>query len=267
MMAATRVSITWLGVRKTLTPAQKEQAADTFGAEGGFVSAGKKLLDTSAPAFKLVTSVRGRAVAYWKGLTLPFPEPGIRLIRQSDVDLFTRQMAVFQAELSDAVSELNAEYGDLKRAAANRLGSLYNPADYPTSLLGLFSIEYDFPSVEPPDYLRQLRPDLYEQECARVQQRFNEAVELAEQAFVGELQRLVSHLNERLTGEQDGRPKVFRDSAVENLAEFFERFRRLNIRSNHDLDEIVHQATSNSLATSRRLPNRRPRTDRNWSRP
>ena len=44
-MAAARLSFTWLGVRKTLTSAQKNQAADTFGAEGKFLSAGKKLLN------------------------------------------------------------------------------------------------------------------------------------------------------------------------------------------------------------------------------
>jgi len=33
-MAAARVSFTWLGVRKTLSREQKEQAAESFGAEG-----------------------------------------------------------------------------------------------------------------------------------------------------------------------------------------------------------------------------------------
>ncbi len=45
-MAAVRVAFCWFGVRKTLTPEQKAQAADTFGAEGQYLSAGKKLLDT-----------------------------------------------------------------------------------------------------------------------------------------------------------------------------------------------------------------------------
>ena len=45
-MAAARVAFCWFGVRKTLTPEQKAQAADTFGAEGQYLSAGKKLLDT-----------------------------------------------------------------------------------------------------------------------------------------------------------------------------------------------------------------------------
>ena len=49
-MAAVRVSLSWFGTRKTLTPEQVAQAADTFGAEGGFLSAGKKLLDTRHPA-------------------------------------------------------------------------------------------------------------------------------------------------------------------------------------------------------------------------
>ena len=73
-MAAARLSFTWLGVRKSLTSAQKDQAADSFGAEGKFLSAGKKLLDTAHPAFKAVTAIRGQTVAYWKSVSLPFPE-------------------------------------------------------------------------------------------------------------------------------------------------------------------------------------------------
>ena len=88
-MAAVRVSFTWFGARKTLTPQQKAQAAESFGAEGDFLSAGKKLLDTRHPRFKAVTSVRNRTGAYWRAMSLPFPEPGIRLIRQDAIDAFT----------------------------------------------------------------------------------------------------------------------------------------------------------------------------------
>ena len=103
-------------------------------------------------------------------------------------------------------------------------------------------MEFEFPSVEPPDYLQQLNPQLYDEECQRVQARFSEAVRLAEEAFTAELARLVSHLTERLSGQEDGKPKVFRDSAVENLTEFFGRFRSLNVRSNEQLDRLVADA-------------------------
>jgi hypothetical protein len=241
-MAAVRLSVRWLGVRKTLNAQQKAQAADTFGAEGEFLSAGKKLIDTRHPAFKAVTAVRTRSVGFWKSLTLPYPEPGLRLIRQDAIDSFDARMQSFREELNEAVAALNERYGSLKAAAAERLGSLYSEGDYPATLDGLFSLDWDFPSVEPPDYLRQLKPELYEQECQRVSARFDEAVQLAEQAFVDELSGLIAHLTERLSGQADGKPKVFRDSAINNLIEFFERFQHLNVRSNEQLDELVERA-------------------------
>jgi hypothetical protein len=241
-MAAVRLSFVWFGVRKTLTNEQKSQAADTFGAEGNYLSAAKKLLDTSHPAFKAVTSVRSRTIAYWRGISLPYPEPGVRLIRQDDVTAFSVQVTTLQAELTEAVSTLSDRYQELKSLARQRLGRLFSTIDYPPSLLGMFALTYDFPSLEPPDYLRQLSPELYEQEAKRVAARFQEAVELAEQAFLEEFAKVVSHLTERLSGQEDGKAKVFRDSAVENLHEFFERFRHLNVRSSQQLEELVSQA-------------------------
>jgi hypothetical protein len=105
-----------------------------------------------------------------------------------------------------------------------------------------FTVSWDFPAVEPPNYLQQLNPALYEQQCQRVQARFDEAVQLAEQAFLEELSKLVEHLGERLSGADDGKPKVFRDSAVENIGEFFDRFRRLNVHSSEQLDGVVERA-------------------------
>lgn len=241
-MAAARLSFTWLGTRKSLTVEQKNLAADSFGAEGKFLSAGKKLLDTSHSAFKAVTTIKGRCQSYWRAVSLPYPEPGIRLIPQRNIADFDRQVAGFREELVEAVERLDAHYGELRSAARRRLGNLFDPTDYPISLIGLFGIEHEYPSVEPPDYLRQLNPALYEQECQRVQARFDEAVQLAEQAFVEELAKLVEHLGERLSGDADGKPKVFRDTAVTNLTEFFERFRTLNVRSNDQLDDLVQRA-------------------------
>jgi hypothetical protein len=106
----------------------------------------------------------------------------------------------------------------------------------------LFGVEWDFPSVEPPGYLAELNPALFEEECRRVSARFDEALALTEEAFSTELTGLISHLSERLSGAVDGKPKVFRDSAVTNLVEFFDRFRRLNVRSNDQLETLVAQA-------------------------
>jgi hypothetical protein len=240
--AAVRVSFTWFGVRKALTNEQKNQAAEPFGAEGEYLSARKKLLDTKHAAYKEVTGVRGKVGAYWRSLTLPFPEPGIRLIRQHEVEGFNQQMASYRVELEAAVRRLDNHYAELQSAARRRLGDLFDPNDYPPSLRGLFGVDWDFPNVEPPEYLCQLNPAIYEQERSRVTARFEEAVTLAEQAFISEFAKLIEHLTERLSDNGEGERKIFRDSAISNLTEFFNRFRQLNVRSNQELDALVEQA-------------------------
>jgi hypothetical protein len=145
-------------------------------------------------------------------------------------------------ELHEAVGRLQERYAGLKEAARRRLGRLYDERDYPPSLSGLFALHWDFPSVEPPQYLLRLDPGLYAREAGRVAARFDEAVRLAESAFVAEFSQLVGHLVQRLEGPEDGKPKVFRDSAVQNLSEFFQRFRSLNVSGNGELDELVGKA-------------------------
>jgi hypothetical protein len=241
-MAAVRLAFTWLGVRKTLAPEQRTTAARAFHADRELLSASKLILDTKNTAYRNVARVRSEASGYWRAETLPFPEAGLRLLHQQKLAAFDSRMAQYRQELRDAASELAGQYDQIKSEAERRLGTLFNASDYPTTLDGLFDLEVTYPAIEPPAYLVSLHPEVYQQEQARVRERFESAVELAEQAFATELQRLTAHLAERLTGLHDGQPKVFRDSAVENLREFFERFRRLNIRSSPELDMLVEEA-------------------------
>jgi hypothetical protein len=241
-MAAVKLSFTWLGVRKTLAPEQRTTAARAFHADRELLSASKLILDTKNPAYRAVAAVRSEASSYWRTVTLPFPEAGIRLLPQNSLGLFAQTMQTYRERLQEAARELSGQYDTIKSEAQRRLGTLFNASDYPSTLDGLFDMEWSVVPIEPPQYLVALNPEVFQQEQARVRERFESAVELAEQAFATELQRLTAHLAERLTGLHDGQPKVFRDSAVENLREFFERFRRLNIRSSPELDALVEQA-------------------------
>src|SRR5947209_8407416 len=110
-MTAVRVSFTWLGTRKSLTPEQRAEAAQPFDAEGQYLSAGKKLLDTSHSAFKAVTAIRGKIASMWKSMSLPFPEPGVRLVRRDQVEEFVSLMGEYKGELADAVVNLDHHYG------------------------------------------------------------------------------------------------------------------------------------------------------------
>jgi len=238
-MAAVRLAFTWMGVRRTLAAAERSTAARAFAADSRLVSASKLILDQKHPAYRAVARVRSEAAGHWRRVSLPYPEPGIRLLPQEQVGQFTETMTGYRNRLQAAVADLARHYDQIQAEARQRLGGLYNPADYPPTLEGLFDLEWSFPAVEPPGYLLRLHPGAFAAEQDRVRARFESAVQLAEQAFAAELQQLVTHLAERLSGRRDGRPKVFRDTAIENMREFCQRFRRLNIRSNTELDTLV----------------------------
>jgi hypothetical protein len=84
-MAAVRLAFTWLGVRKTLAPEQRTTAARAFHADRELLSASKLILDTKNPAYRSVVAVRSEASGYWRTVTLPFPEAGVRLDKATPI--------------------------------------------------------------------------------------------------------------------------------------------------------------------------------------
>lgn len=241
-MGAVRLSFSWLGTQRRLDNRHARMAADTFQADAERVRASKILINTKHPAYRAATIIKSQAQAYLRGISLPYPQPGVRLVRRDDIEAFEAQMATFRARLSEAVDNLRDHYEALKADARERLGELYNPADYPTTLDNVFTLSWEYPSVEPPKYLLRFNPELYAQEQARIQQRFEQAVVLAENAFAERLQELVAHLLDKLNDSADGQPKTFQKSTIENFREFYASFKRMNVRGNTELEALISRA-------------------------
>src|SRR5262249_5863322 len=128
--AAVRVMLHWWGVHRALTATQKEEFGAVTSADARFLTAGKKLVDTRHQAFRRLTSIRTRTSSYWRGVSLPYVEPGVRLIRQADIPSFAHTMEGFRDELSEAEQQLNDVYEEVKADAQSRLGRLFNSGDY-----------------------------------------------------------------------------------------------------------------------------------------
>jgi len=95
-MAACRIRFTWFGTKKSLSAEQRVLAAETSDAEGHFLSAGKKLLDTKHDASRTVIAIRSRITDYWRGLTLPFPEAGVWLLKHYQAETFDQATGQLQ---------------------------------------------------------------------------------------------------------------------------------------------------------------------------
>lgn len=236
-----KLSVKRWGTTKTLDDGELERVAVTFDAKSDSISASKKLIDTKDPKFKAISSVLSRAKSYWNAVTVPYPDNGIRLLRTDRIEEFENNVDMFRNELLAALVEFDAEFYRLKQAAKDNLRELFDENDYPMSVLDLFSIHHEYHQIDPPKHLMDLHPEIYEREKQRIAAKFDEAIQLAEAAFADELQKMLDHAIERLTDTGDGKKKKFNDSLMENFREFIDRFHKLNVSGNQQLNDLVEQ--------------------------
>ena len=241
--AAVRLHVKSFGTTRTLSQGQVAELMDRGNTDTSMLRASKKLLDSCHPTVKLLGRIRSQILATWRGVTLPYTEPGVRLMPRNLIPEFEQRMCFLRDELAAAVAELEGVWPSLLNAAQDRLGDLFDRSDYPETLDGLFSVVWSYPEVSPPTYLMTIDPSLYHREQRRISERFDHAVQLAEQAVTEEFASMVSHLAERLSDDVSGQCRVFRDSAVENLREFFGRFRQLPMHgaSAAQLEDLINQ--------------------------
>jgi hypothetical protein len=241
--AAVRLHVKSFGTTRTLSQGQVAELMDGGNTDTTMLRASKKLLDANHPTVKLLGRIRSQILATWRGMTLPYTEPGVRLMPRNLIPEFEQRMGFLRDELTAAVAELEGVWPSLLNAAQERLGDLFDRKDYPETLDNLFSVVWSYPEVSPPTYLMAIDPGLYRREQQRISERFDQAVQLAEQAVTEEFASMVAHLSERLSDDASGERKVFRDSAVENLREFFGRFRQLPIHggSAEQLENLINQ--------------------------
>ena len=241
--AAVRLHVKSFGTTRTLSQGQVAELMDGGNTDTSMLRASKKLLDSCHPTVKLLGRIRSQILATWRGMTLPYTEPGVRLMPRNLVPEFEQRMCLLRDELAAAVAELEIVWPSLLNAAQERLGDLFDRSDYPDNLMELFSVSWSYPETSVPTYLMAIDPGLYRREQQRISERFDRAVQLAEQAVTEEFASMISHLAERLSDDVSGERKVFRDSAVENLREFFERFRQLPIHgaSADQLEALINQ--------------------------
>lgn len=188
------------GKRRSMTNEQVRTSAEAFGADPEYVGGSKRLLNDKHVRYKAVSAALSQARVTWKAMTVPFPEPGKRLMRRSKLAEFEAAMQGHVDQLGNAVAALDEIYhAELIPEAQERLHDLFDESNYPQSLAGTFAVDWEYPSIEPPDYLKEMAPEIYEAEQRRIQARFDEAIALTEQAFEAELASLVQSIQDQVT--------------------------------------------------------------------
>lgn len=159
----------------------------------------------------------------------------------ADMYEFLEQRKAARAPLEAAFEKA---YPALVDEAKKRLGSLYDPTQYPPprELRSLFSFEWQVVEVGTPDAkLRSVSQALFEKERTKAEQVWSSAVGQINEALAEGMADVVAHLSERL-GAGDEPPKRFRESAIRRVTDFLDAFKQRNITENADLAKLVGNA-------------------------
>lgn len=211
--------------------------------EAGAIHASKEIIDS--PEFKMVRKHDGLIRGFVNSRSLPsLFRGGIYLLPVALVEEVDATLERMKADRERLIETFLTAYPAAVEASRERLGSLFNEAEYPTvgAMRAAFTFETQYLSFSTPGKLKQINKALFEREQQKAAAKMSEAVDEIKMLLRAQAKELVDNMVERLSPGEDGKPKVFRDSLVKNLSEFLGTFNFRNVVDDDELAALMQKA-------------------------
>lgn len=190
----------------------------------------------------------GQIRTFFYAQTLPWGIEGVQLLPSKNYLDFMNAMRTHKSEFEHITSMFLFDYPYQVRKAAQFLGQMYNPDDYPTEdeIRSKFAIDMAAYPVPSDDF----RCSIDDDELLAIQSDVRRRVMEAQSKAMHEVwQRLYDRLQK--TYEKLVQPDaIFRDSLLENINEICEILPRLNINDDTDLEQMRQDVLSKVAAFS-----------------
>jgi len=174
----------------------------------------------------------------------------------STVEEFETYLETYETKRREYIDRFIGTYPALIEAARETLRNLFDAQDYPPSdaVRRSFRLEYSYLTLDTPRSLSNVSAELLARERAKaVEQARAEVLEIR-QAMREELRALLDHAVERLgsetEGKRRGKPRMFRNSLIGNMEEFFNTFSARNVVGDQELEGLVGEARKILSGTS-----------------
>lgn len=193
-------------------------------------------------SLKAITAALGAVRTHFYTNTLPWRDNGDRLLTRMRFTAFMAEHEKLRQDFDDAVTDfLTTTYPTAREKAAFRMGTMFNPDDYPSAdtLRRRFAVNLEIDAVsEASDFRVQLD--------AAEQQRVREGIESAVHSRIttamhdvwSRLSTAVENVAERLSDED----AIFRNSLISNLVDLIDLLPDLNITGDADLERLRLEA-------------------------
>ncbi len=205
----------------------------------------KELLDP-------IAKIASRARDYHYNMTLPWSNSGQYLLPSALFVEYTTKFRGFKAEFEKAVNTMVSSYPAEVQEARNRLGTMYNPGDYPdpSELYMRFGIKTEFtPIPDGDDFRLTVSAEDQAELRASVVEAIHERQAAAVKATYGRIRDVVSKVEERLSD-----PKaIFKDSLITNVSDLCAVLGGLNITDDPVIESLRQDIEANLLVSTHAL--------------
>ena len=177
--------------------------------------------------------------------TLPWSDQGPRLIPTASFFDFKRELDQHQQEFDTMVQNFLTYYPTLISAQAFKLGDMFNRDEYPTvdeiAHRFLFKVAF-LPVPDAGDFRvdigQEAMDELRRQYEATYASKLTSALEDVKDRLLTNLR----HVSERLTPNEDGERKKFRNDILEKFADTLATVRQLNITKDEAINALIEQS-------------------------
>ena len=220
------------------------------GAKTSAVNVNKNLL-AGTGFLDTITKYAANARAWHLSQTLPWSDNGQRLLPVSNFITYKEQLGKLNENFDALVGKFIEAYPNLVSAAAFQLGDLFNRDEYPEAdaIARKFKFNYNFfPVPQAGDFRVDIGEEARKEIEASCNSLSNSRIESAMKDAWSRLHEHLLRMSERLEcdeveDEVDGRwervtkPRVFRDTLVENAVELVDMLKHFNITQDASMEQ------------------------------
>ena len=185
-----------------------------------------------------IAKIAGATREYHYHVTLAWSDNGDRVLPSALFLNYTQQTRKFKSDFEAAVQVFKTKYPTEVQAARQRLGTMYDPGDYPSvdEIVQKFSITTEFnPIPSANDFRVEVDSDARESIQADIEAKVVERQAQAVKATLARVKDVVEKMYEKLSDDK----AVFRDSLVTNVSDLREILIGLNITNNGLINELA----------------------------
>lgn len=193
----------------------------------------KILIDPTA--LEHIDRIEGAARAYLYKVTFPWGDNGDRLLPAALFLEFASSIQTLRSEFDARTREFANEYPRLVQEARTRLGTLYDPADYPADVRSKF--RFPAPSVTPVPSGADFRVDLNAEYVDSIKRDITERMNELQKGTVKECWARIRKVVAKI-GELHEDSKIF-DSVITNARELIDILPALNLTNDEELTRIA----------------------------